>query len=127
MAERSFSLRELFDVAVDLPPAERGAVLDALCPDREKRERLERMLSLGADQLDLRQRYADNLADAIGPVDEASPFDTGQRIGDTSRSRLTLLDWSWACKVPNLYVRAAYALHRSTTKQCMSNLALPTT
>ena len=38
------TLRELFDIAVDLPPSARASWLAANCPDASLREQVERLL-----------------------------------------------------------------------------------
>jgi serine/threonine-protein kinase len=82
MPTHSFTLRELFDVAVDLPTEERGAVLDALCPDPGNRERLDRMLALDTQQrLALPRHAVEVLTRSMDDTEQPEPFAAGNRIG----------------------------------------------
>jgi len=75
------TLRDLFEQVLALPAAERGAFLDARCPDPELRARIERMVAADADDDVVLERSVDAVARAIGDADTASHLPAGTRIG----------------------------------------------
>ncbi len=74
-------LRAMFERAIELPPAQRGAFLREHCPDPDLRARLERLLTADTDPCDpLRAVSVSALANAIG--EDAWPqAQPGERIG----------------------------------------------
>ena len=74
------TLRELFEQALALPPAERAAFL-AACTDAELRGRLERLLAADDRGAGLLGSSAEAVADRLGDVDYAHELPPGTRIG----------------------------------------------
>jgi serine/threonine-protein kinase len=72
-------LRELFDHASALPPAQRTAWLDANCPDPAARAEVERLLAADAAGTTTPQRDPLALAEAIGTP--STTLEPGARIG----------------------------------------------
>ena len=76
------TLRDLFEEALKLPPAERTCLLVERCPDSALRAELERMLAADADEEGLlRAGDAICAADAIGETEAVEPLPQGSRIG----------------------------------------------
>lgn len=77
------SLRDLFEAATALEPAERAAFLDRCCSDPDERARLERLLAADAHEGDpWSHPSSERLAEAIGDNgDDAFAWTPGTRIG----------------------------------------------
>ena len=83
MTDPTPTLRELFETALALAPAERAAFLDAHCPDPAQRAAVERLVAAdddgGARLLD---RSFDELLQHVGnPERDAAPPPPGARVG----------------------------------------------
>jgi len=83
MTDPTPTLRELFETALALAPAERAAFLAAHCPDPARRDAVERLIAAdddgGARLLD---RSFDELLEHVGnPERDAAPPPPGSRIG----------------------------------------------
>ncbi|MGH8171608.1 MAG: protein kinase domain-containing protein [Rhodanobacteraceae bacterium] len=81
MTTSSNAIRDLFEEALGLPPAEREAFLHARCTDPTLRGRLERMLEADADGDIVLERGAHVVARAIGDPDVAQILPPGSYIG----------------------------------------------
>src|SRR6185503_4324977 len=83
MTDPTPTLRELFETALALAPAERAAFLAAHCPDPARRAAVERLIAAdddgGARLLD---RSFDELLEHVGQAErDAAPPPPGARIG----------------------------------------------
>jgi len=74
-------MRDLFEEALGLPPAERPDFLSKRCADPELRGRLERMLAADEDNDVVLERGAESVARAIGDPDVAQILPPGSYIG----------------------------------------------
>src|ERR1700753_2792773 len=82
MAIEGRSLRELFELAREMPVAQREEFLSNHCPDPETRERVLRMLALAdAGASALTPTSAEDLARDIDEAVEKFSFVLGERIG----------------------------------------------
>jgi serine/threonine protein kinase len=79
--QKSQSLRDLFETAIELDPAARAAFLDLRCADPSLRARVERLLVADADATALFSGGARAAALAIGDADLAEALPPGSRIG----------------------------------------------
>src|SRR4051812_12631733 len=83
MTDPTPTLRELFETALALAPAERAVFLNAHCPDPARRAAVERLIAAddggGARLLD---RSFDELLEHVGaPERDAAPPPPGARVG----------------------------------------------
>jgi len=79
--QKSQSLRDLFEAAIELAPAARAAFLDLRCADTSLRARVERLLLADADAAALFSGGARAAALAIGDAELAEALPPGSRIG----------------------------------------------
>ncbi|MET0231362.1 MAG: hypothetical protein ABW186_10565, partial [Rhodanobacteraceae bacterium] len=98
MTDPTPTLRELFEAALALAPAERRAFLDARCADRARRSAVEELLAADADGgarvLDesfdeLLGRVSDDSLDEIGPPPAGAsigPFVLIEKLGEGGSS-----------------------------------------
>src|SRR6185312_5908831 len=89
MTDPTPTLRELFETALALAPAERTAFLDAHCRDPEQRDAVMRLIDADeAEALGLLDRSFDELLEHVGnPERDAAPPPPGACVGP-----FTLLD-----------------------------------
>jgi len=84
MTDPTPTLRELFEAALALAPAERGAFLAARCADGERRAAVEQLLAADADGgARVLDESFDELLERVSDdsLDEASPPPTGAHVG----------------------------------------------
>ncbi|MBS0432699.1 MAG: serine/threonine protein kinase [Proteobacteria bacterium] len=80
--EATPTLRDLFEQALALPPAERARLLDRHCADPARRAELERMLAADANDDDLPGAGdAMDAAQVIGEAETTESLPAGSRIG----------------------------------------------
>jgi serine/threonine-protein kinase len=79
--QKSQSLRDLFEAAIELAPAARAAFLDLRCVDTSLRARVERLLLADADAAALFSGGARAAAVAIGDAELSDALPPGSRIG----------------------------------------------
>jgi len=79
--QKSQSLRDLFEAAIELAPAARAAFLDQRCADQSLRARVERLLHADTDATALFSGGARAAALAIGDAELADALPPGSRIG----------------------------------------------
>src|SRR5580765_5957289 len=79
--QKSQSLRDLFEAAIELAPAARAAFLDLRCADTSLRAQVERLLLADADAAALFSAGARAAALAIGDAELADVLPPGSRIG----------------------------------------------
>ena len=79
--QKSQSLRDLFEAAIELEPAARAAFLDLRCTDTSLRARVERLLLADADAAALFSGGARAAALAIGDAELAEALPPGSHIG----------------------------------------------